>query len=53
MTDPEWLEEPYTVVKRWQELADYHVLTYECTEPDWLDEMQMLYEEAGLETVQQ
>jgi hypothetical protein len=53
MTDPEWLEEPFTTTKRWQELSDYHVLTYECTEPKWLDEMEQLYEEAGLEMVQQ
>jgi hypothetical protein len=53
MTDPLWLEEPYSTVKRWQELSDYHVLTYECTEPLWLDEMEGLYEEAGLEMVQE
>jgi len=53
MTDPKWLEEPFTTTKRWQELDDYHVLSYECTEPLWLDEMEQLYEEAGLEMVQQ
>lgn len=53
MTDPLWLEEPFTTVKRWQELVDYHVLTYECSEPKWLDEMEGLYEEAGLEMVQE
>ncbi len=53
MTDPVWLEEPFTTVKRWQALDDYHVLTYECTEPKWLDEMEALYEEAGLEMVQE
>ena len=53
MTDPLWLEEPFTTTKRWQALADYHVLTYECTEPLWLDEMAQLYEEAGLEMVQE
>jgi hypothetical protein len=53
MTDPLWLEEPFSTVKRWQELADYHVLTYECTEPKWLDEMEDLYEQAGLEMVQE
>lgn len=52
MTDPLWLEEPLVTTKRWQELDDYHVLTYECTEPLWLDEMEALYEEAGLEMVQ-
>ena len=53
MTDPEWLEEPFSTVKRWQELSDYHVLTYECSEPLWLDEMEGLYDEAGLEMVQE
>ncbi len=53
MTDPEWLEEPFTTTKRWQEMSDYHVLTYECSEPKWLDEMEQLYDEAGLEMVQQ
>jgi len=53
MTDPLWLEEPLITTKRWQALSDYHVLTYECTEPLWLDEMEGLYEEAGLEMVQE
>jgi hypothetical protein len=52
MTDPEWFEEPFTTVKRWQELSDYHVLSYECTEPAWLDEMEKLYDEAGREMIQ-
>ena len=52
MTDPLWLEEPFVTTKRWQAMDDYHVLTYECTEPLWLDEMTELYEEAGLEMVQ-
>jgi hypothetical protein len=51
--DPLWLEEPYKVTRRWQALADYHVLSYECTEPKWLDEMEQLYEQAGLEMVQE
>ena len=53
MEDPLWLEEPFKATKRWQALDDYHVLTYECTEPKWLDEMAMLYREAGLEMVQE
>lgn len=53
MIDPLWLEEPFTTTKRWQAMSDYHVLTYECSEPLWLDEMEMLYEEAGLEMVQE
>ena len=53
MTDPAWLAEPFTAVKRWQEQKDYHVLTYECSEPKWLDELEGLYEAAGLDVVQQ
>ena len=52
MTDPLWLEEPYVTTKRWQEMSDYHVLTYECSEPKWLDEMEGLYDDAGLEMIQ-
>jgi hypothetical protein len=53
MTDPAWLEETFSTVKRWQELSEYHVLTYECTEPKWLDEIEGLYEAAGLDMVQE
>lgn len=53
MIDPLWLEEPFMTTKRWQAFPDYHVLTYECTEPLWLDEMKALYEEAGLESIQE
>jgi hypothetical protein len=52
MTDPLWLEEPFSSTKMWQQISDYHVLTYECTEPKWLDEMEVLYDDAGLEMVQ-
>jgi hypothetical protein len=51
--DPLWLEEPFRITRRWQALPDYHVMTYECTEPKWLDEMEQLYEQAGLEMVQE
>ena len=53
MIDPLWLEEPFVTTKRWQELSDYHVMTYECSEPLWLDEMEQLYKDAGLEMVQE
>ncbi len=53
MTDPLWLEEPFTTTKRWQEMDDYHVMSYECSEPKWLDEMEDLYEAAGLEMIQE
>lgn len=53
LEDPLWLEEPYRITRRWQALADYHVRSYECNEPKWLDEMEDLYEQAGLEMVQE
>lgn len=53
MTDPLWLEAPFVTTKRWQEMADYHVLSYECSEPKWLDEMEGLYKAAGLEMIQE
>jgi hypothetical protein len=53
MTDPLWLEEPFVTTKRWQAMADYHVLSYECSEPKWLDELEGLYKAAGLKWVQE
>ncbi len=53
MTDPLWLEEPFTTTKRWQAMADYHVVSYECPEPKWLDDLTKLYEAKGLEFVQE
>lgn len=53
MTDPLWLEETFTTTKRWQAMPDYHVLSYECSEPKWLDEMEGLYKAAGIKMVQE
>jgi hypothetical protein len=53
LTDPLWLEEPFTTTKRWQAMDDYHVATYECAEPKWLDDMERLYEAKGLKMVQE
>lgn len=53
LEDPLWLEEPYRTTKRWQALADYHVKSYECTEPKWLDEIDRLFGQAGLEMQQE
>jgi hypothetical protein len=53
MTDPAWLAEPFKTVKRWQEMKGYHVVSYECSEPKWLDELEGLYKKAGLPMVQQ
>ncbi len=53
LTDPLWLEEPFTTTKRWAAMADYHVVSYECPEPKWLDDLTRLYEEKGLKMVQE
>ncbi len=53
LTDPVWLEEPFTTTKRWQAMADYSVKSYECTEPKWLDDLIALYEAKGLTMVQE
>jgi hypothetical protein len=51
MTDPVFLEEPVSGVKRWQELEGGRLLNYECTEPQWLDIVDRLLagEEIGYE----
>ena len=51
--DPLWLEEPFKATRRCQELKDYHVKSYECTEPKWLDEIDRLFEQAGLDMQQE
>jgi hypothetical protein len=45
MTDTEFLTAPFTMEKKWQELPNGHVRTYECTEPDWLDLLDRLMKE--------
>ena len=37
MTDPQYLKEPLTVEKKWQAVPNGRLLTYECSEPTWLD----------------
>ena len=37
MTDPKFLKEPFTVEKKWQAVPNGRLLTYECSEPTWLD----------------
>lgn len=53
LTDPEWLEEPFKTTKRWQAMAGYHVKSYECAEPKWLDDLERLYKAKGLKMVQE
>lgn len=45
MTDPEFLAEPYVTTKKWQHAPQDRLFNYECTEPQWLDAIEML--EAG------
>jgi hypothetical protein len=42
MTDPLFLEEPMSGVKRWQRVEGGRLMNYECTEPEWLDIVQRL-----------
>jgi hypothetical protein len=42
MTDPVFLSEPYVTTKRWQQAPQARLLNYECTEPQWLDAIEML-----------
>lgn len=47
MTDPAFYTAPVTVTKRWQEAEPGAIMIYyECTEPDWLDFVDKLRDEA-------
>ena len=45
MTDPVFLTEPFTTEKKWQQVPNGHLSTYECREPDWLDVLDRLLAE--------
>ena len=45
MTDPAFLAEPFTMEKKWQQVPNGRLLTYECTEPEWLDALERLMSE--------
>ena len=47
MTDPVFLTEPFTVEKKWEAVPNGRLMTYECTEPDWLDLLDRLMREAA------
>ncbi len=47
MTDPVFLAEPFTAEKKWQAVPNGRVMTYECSEPDWLDLLDRLMSEAN------
>jgi hypothetical protein len=42
MTDPLFLEEPMSGVKRWQQVEGGRLMNYECTEPEWINIVQRL-----------
>jgi uncharacterized Zn finger protein len=42
MTDPVFLTETFTTEKKWEEVPNGRLLTYECTEPDWRDVLDRL-----------
>jgi hypothetical protein len=42
LKDPVFLAEPYTTEKKWQEVPNGHLMTYECTEPQWLEAIEQL-----------
>lgn len=47
MTDPLFLTEPFTVEKKWQAVPNGRLLTYECSEPEWLELLDSLMSDKG------
>ena len=55
MTDPVFLTEPFSAVKRWSIVPNGFLMTYECNEPNWhrvLDELRAERDSAGPEGTQ-
>lgn len=50
MTDPVFLMEPFTAEKKWQQVPNGRIMSYECTEPDWLDLLDRLMKEDEAKT---
>lgn len=46
MTDPDWYTKPVTVTKRWRAVPNGKLLPYECTEPQWEDQLEKLRQQA-------
>ena len=53
MTDPRFLKEPFTAEKKWQAVPNGRVMTYECTEPDWLALLDRLMSETADDSASQ
>jgi hypothetical protein len=45
MTDPVFLTEPFTMEKKWQQVPNGRLMSYECTEPQWRDVLEGLKKE--------
>jgi hypothetical protein len=45
MTDPAFLTEPFTMEKKWQQVPNGRLLSYECTEPQWLEVLERIMSE--------
>jgi hypothetical protein len=45
MTDPVFLTEPFTMEKKWQQVPNGRLMTYECTEPQWLEVVERVMNE--------
>jgi hypothetical protein len=45
MTDPEFLTQPFTMEKKWQQVPNGRLLSYECTEPQWLEVLERIMSE--------
>ena len=47
MTDPAFYTKPYTEVKKWSVVPNGFLMTYECTEPEWLEHLENLAKETA------
>jgi hypothetical protein len=45
MTDPAFLTEPFTMEKKWQQVPNGRLMSYECTEPQWLEVLERIMSE--------
>jgi hypothetical protein len=50
MTDPKFLTETFTTEKKWAEVPNGRLLSYECTEPQWRDVLDRLIEDDAART---
>jgi len=48
MTDPAFYTEPVVLKRRWAEVANGHLLPYDCNEEMWIDRLESLQKKAGV-----